>query len=111
MKTRIVYIERKTGVSEAWIGRVRFSKTGKTIYYRDKELRSCGGRGIYGNYYDAKTGWCPGSADEYWVSGPKRDGSDRLFGATPIINIDDDVREEYWITIRERPECVEQRSY
>ena len=44
---------------------------------------------------------------EYWVSGPKKDGSDRHFGGRmPVIKIDEDVREEYWTKIREQPENV-----
>jgi hypothetical protein len=78
---RKMYIERKTrdGVSlndrgPAVIGTVTFSKTGRTIYYKDLVLKrpasnmaSC----IYGNYYDENTG------DEFWVSGVKKRGSNR----------------------------------
>src|SRR5206468_1375731 len=53
MKSRIMYIERKTGVSEANIGRMTFSRTGKTLYYKDLALVR---GGIDGNYsaYDRK---------------------------------------------------------
>jgi hypothetical protein len=48
MRTRIMYVELKTGHNDngpAWIGRVGFSKTGQTIYYREKSLRRIhGGR-------------------------------------------------------------------
>ena len=55
----------------AWIGRVTFSKTGKTIYYRDLKLEraNCG----CGNHVDTESG------DVYWVSGPKKDGTDRYY--------------------------------
>lgn len=36
MKSRIMYIEHKTGQSDkgkTWIGKVEFSKSGKTIYF------------------------------------------------------------------------------
>jgi hypothetical protein len=51
--TRIMYIQQKTGdnAGEARIGRVRFSRTGRTLYYGDKVFIAVGGRGIYGNYY------------------------------------------------------------
>jgi hypothetical protein len=40
--------------------------------------------------------------DEYWISGPKRDGADHLYGKRGHAEIDDDVREEYWKSIRKR---------
>jgi len=83
-KTRIMYMENKE-TNEAIIGKVKFSKTGKTIYYKDKTF--CRG-GILGNYYDEETN------EDYWISGCKKDGSDRLFGNRPV-KIDEDVKEEY----------------
>jgi hypothetical protein len=99
MKSRIMYIESKAGglIGPARIGRVEFSKTGKTLYYRGKEFQSLKGRGFKANYYDVETG------DEYWISGCKRDGSDRLYGENLPIEIDEDVRDEYWRTIRRQP--------
>jgi hypothetical protein len=121
MKTRIMYIEQKTGDSaQAFIGRVTFSKSGKTIYYRDKAFKSVGD-GNYGNYYgfdkeeyianqNAKE-WRHLAYEVYWISGPKKNGSDRLFGRTPVIQIDEDVREEYWTTIRGLPEFINKESF
>jgi hypothetical protein len=97
VKPRILYVERKAGANEAWIGRVSFSKTGRTLYYRGMSFVSLGGTGIRGNY------WEPESREEYWISGCKRDGGDRLFGSGVPIEIDEDVREEYWTLIRRRP--------
>lgn len=68
-KTRVMYIELKSGYSDngpARIGRVSFSKTGRTIYYGSKALQSCNGQGISGNYFDVETG------EEYWISGVKK---------------------------------------
>jgi len=47
-KTRIMYIECKAGnlTGPARIGRVTYSKTGATIYYRGKEFRSLKGAGF-----------------------------------------------------------------
>jgi hypothetical protein len=42
--------------------------------------------------------------EEYWISGPRHDGSDRLYKSNLPIEIDEDVREEYWTTIRKKPE-------
>jgi len=41
MKTEIRYIELKTGNDNgpAWIGKVKLSKTGRTIYFNDKAFR------------------------------------------------------------------------
>ena len=95
MKTRTMYIENKHGdelTGSGRIDRVRFSKTGKTLYYREAELQSLKGNGFKANYYDINTG------GHYWVSGPKKNGQDSLYPDT--IEIDEDVREEYWRDIR-----------
>jgi len=101
MKSRIMYIESKAeGLNgRGRIGRVTYSKTGKTVYYKEQAFQSLNGRGFKANYYDLATG------DEYWISGPRRHGGDRLYG-TPGIEIDEDVRQEYWLTIRNSPSRV-----
>jgi len=97
-KTRIMYIENKAaGLSgPARIGCVNFSKSGRTLYYRGKEFRSLKGHGFKANYFDVATG------EHYWISGPRRDGADRRYGERVPIEIDEDVREEYWAVIRNR---------
>jgi len=98
--TRIMYIENKSGGlagGEARIGRVTFSKTGQTIYYRGQAFKSLKG-GYKANYFETETG------EEFWISGPKKDGSDRLYGERVPIEIDEDIREEYWTEIRNFPE-------
>ena len=102
MNSRIMYIELKAdGVTgPARIGRVAFSKSGKTLYYRGNTLESCDGRGFKCNFFDVET------QEGYWISGCKRNGGDRLYPGT--IEIDEDVREEYWTTIRQEPEKKEQ---
>ena len=100
-KSRIMYIEYKgDGLSggPARIGRVSFSKRGKTIYYGGKAFQSLGGSGYKANYFDIET------RDQYWISGCKRNGTDRLYGERVPVEIDDDVREEYWAEIRGLPE-------
>jgi len=99
-----MYIERKAGelTGAARIGRVAFSKAGRTLYYRGQRFQSLKGAGFKFNYYNTETG------EDYWISGPKRDGSDRLYGSLPI-EIDDDVREEYWWNIRRLPKGVGNR--
>jgi hypothetical protein len=101
-----MYLERKadgdSGRGPARIGRVTFSKTGRTVYYAGRELRRIRRGGIAGNYEDVATG------DEWWISGPKRDGRDRLayYEGTPV-EIDEDVRVEYWTEIRGRPDLAD----
>ena len=92
----------------AWCGRDRaradrprpFSNTGRTLYYRGKSFQSLKGAGASGNYADVETG------DLYWISGPKKDGTDRhcLAQQGEPVEIDDDVRVEYWTQIRGLPE-------
>jgi hypothetical protein len=96
-KQRIMYIECKTGRNDrggARIGRVSFSKTGQTLYYRGLILRSLRGSGISGNFKDVNTKL------EYWVSGPKRNGQDRHWAGSGRVSIDADVVDEYWKEIR-----------
>lgn len=90
-----MYIENKSedelaGVGR--IGRVKFSKSGKTIYYRNAELQSLKGYGFKANYFDVNTG------EHYWVSGPEKNGQDTLY--PDFIEIDADVRQEYRRDIR-----------
>jgi hypothetical protein len=96
--SRIMYIESKAGGlnGSARIGRVTFSKTGLSIYYRGKIFLRI--QGFKANYRNQET------FDEYWMSGPRRDGKDRLYVSNIPVEIDDDVREEYWTEIRKKPE-------
>jgi len=98
-----MYIEDKSdGLSgPARIGRVSFSKRGRTVYYGGRSFQSLKGRGFKANYVDIETG------DEFWISGCRRDGGDRLYGERVPIEIDEDVRKEYWAEIRGRPEGVD----
>jgi hypothetical protein len=85
----------------ARIGRVSFSRTGSTLHYRGKSFQSLKGRGFKANYFDVDSG------EQYWISGPRKDGTDRLYKSDWPVEIDEDVREEYWSEIRNRPELKE----
>lgn len=103
MKTQIMYIESKgedEGPGEARIGRVRFSKTRKTIYYQNQTFQTLQGAGFKTNYFDVETG------EGYWISGCRKDGADRLYGERLPIYIDEEVQETYWREIRSLPEKV-----
>jgi len=69
MDRSIKYIELKSGYSDdgpAWIARISYTKSGKSIYFNNKLLKPLKGSGVYGNYFDIETD------DEYWVSGVKK---------------------------------------
>lgn len=92
MKSRVMYVELKTASNDrgpAWIGWVRFSKSGRTVYYRDLTLRRWTGGHPYANYADVHSG------DDYWVSGVKKNGADRHWAGSGPVHIDDDARTEY----------------
>ena len=87
-----MYVENKDGDIDgaaARIGWVEFSKTGKTVYYRGRELASIGGRGIRGNFLDVET------RDEFWVSGVKKKGLNTHWAESVSVEVDSDALEEY----------------
>ena len=88
-----MYMELKSGHRDngpARIGRVTFSKTSRTIYYKGKAFQSLNGSGFSANYLDIATG------EEYWISGFKKSGEDRHWAGSGKVEIDEDVREEYF---------------
>ena len=93
-----MYIEYKGEdvVGSARIGLVTYSKTGRSIYYRGRTFQSLNGHGFKANFFDVET------REEYWISGCKKDGTDALYATT--VEIDEDVREKYWVNIRGKPE-------
>jgi hypothetical protein len=103
MKSRIMYMECKGNEisGPARIGRVTFSKSGKSVYYQGRRFHTLSGSGFKANYFDWET------EEHYWISGCKKRGGDRLYAGT--IEIDDDVREEYWNEIRELPDRKDQK--
>ena len=103
---RIMYIERKAGslTGSARIGRVTFNRTRHTIFYRDQVFHRIVGGGFKSNYYDEATG------EDYWISGCKRRGGDQLYASNVPIEIDDDVRAEYWRDIRGMPDRIDEET-
>ena len=95
-----MWIENKSAgdglAGPARIGRVSFSKSGKSIKYQGKVFLSLKGSGFKANYFEEESG------DEYWISGCRKDGKDALYNTD--VEIDDDVLEEYWAEIRNQPE-------
>ena len=91
LRRRVMYVENKHGLIDGAHGRigwVSFSKTGQTVYYRDRTLQK--GSGISGNFFDVETG------EEFWVSGVKRRGSNAQPAEHGVsIEVDPDAIEEY----------------
>ena len=95
----VAHVGKSGGLhGSARIGRITFSRTGATLHYAGKSFQSLKGRGFKSNYFDIETG------EEYWISGPRGDGTDRLYKSDWPVEIDEDVREEYWTQIRKKPE-------
>lgn len=90
-RSRIMYIEDKSYGLEgsARIGRVHFSKSGKSLYYRGLTFQSLKGAGFKANYFNIDTG------AHYWISGPRKDQNDRLYGGNKNVEIDDDIVDDY----------------
>lgn len=92
-RERFMYVELKSGRADcgpAWISRVRFSKSGRSIHFRGRELLNIGGRGIGANYMDVET------REQYWVSGPKKNRQDRHWAGGGPVEIDPEIHDEYF---------------
>ena len=91
MRTEIKYIELKSrGHSgPAWIGLVSYSKSGRTIYFNGKAFQRIGADRIWGNFYDIE------SMEEYWISGVKKDMTDRHQFGTGKIIVEERIVKDY----------------
>ncbi len=97
-KTRIMYIEDKSeGLNgPARIGRVTLSKSGRSVHYQNRTFGKVGNGYKYNHIAED-------SGDHFWISGPRKDGKDRLYPESSMpVEIDEDVAEEYWRDIRGR---------
>lgn len=90
MINNLMYIELKTGYSDdgpAWIGYVKTSKSKKTIYFNDHAFQK--NIGNYANY-------------KYWISGLKKEESNRHWAGHGKIMIDRRAVNEYLFLIGEK---------
>ncbi|SCI87719.1 Uncharacterised protein [uncultured Clostridium sp.] len=90
MAFALKYIELKTGYADngpAWIGKVKISRTGTTLYFNDHAFQKC--NGISGNFVDIE------SSEEYWISGVKKDGQDRHWAGHGKVMIDQKIVDGY----------------
>jgi hypothetical protein len=88
MPIELYYIEKKSGSNHdgpAWIGFIKKSKTGKTIYFNNKAFQKFG----HGDYADIESG------EGYWISRIKRNGQDRHWAGHGKIMIDRKAVDEY----------------
>jgi hypothetical protein len=95
-KTRIMYIEHKSeGLNgPARIGRVSFSKSGRSVHYQGRTFLKVASGYKYNHIAED-------NGERYWISGPRKDGQDRLYPtSTAPVEIDEDVAREYWREIR-----------
>lgn len=105
MKPQIMYVARvDPGGHTQWarIGRVSFSKSGRTLYYAGRELQGVGQPW----HEDAETG------ESFHVQVAREDGLDRSEGrkrGSFPVEIDEDVREEYWTSVRRQPSRSHER--
>ena len=87
---KLLYIELKSNMGDsgpAWIGRAQLSKSGQTVYFNNKALKS-EQRDCSGSHRDIETG------ELYWVSGVKERGSNRHWAGGGIIQVDARVEKE-----------------
>jgi hypothetical protein len=86
------YIELKTNQEDkgpAWIARVKLSRSRTTVYFNGKALRRARRGSVEGNHFDVETG------EEYWVSGVKKDGTDRHWAGSGKVAIEASAVREY----------------
>lgn len=91
-----MYIEHKSGQSDngaAWIGKVEFSKSGKSIYFNGQAFKKMTGTAFayseYSNYFDFETG------ETYWISGIKKNGQNRHCAGAGKLRLDKTIVQEY----------------
>jgi len=85
------YIELKSGYHDngpAWIARVKVSKSGRTIYFNGRALKH-GSFESGGNFVDLET------RESFWVSGVKRDGTDRHWAGSGKVLVEAAALDEY----------------
>ena len=101
MKTSIKYIEHKpaehTDRGEAWIARVWHSSSGRTLYFNNMALKI--GSGFDCNHFDLVTG------AEFWISGVKKQGSNRHWAGGGPIQIEQSLVEWYREHVNNKKYC------
>jgi hypothetical protein len=89
------YIGLKTGYQDdgpAWVGRVKQSRSRRTVYFNGRALHQVG----RGRHVDIVT------REEFWVSGVKKDGEDRHWTGSGLVYIEESAVTEYLAVVGER---------
>lgn len=92
MRDDVRYLELKSEAGDrgpAWIARVVYSRSKRTIYFAGRALRRAAGGAVRGNHVDRRTGEC------FWVSGVKRDGQDRHRAGSGLVSIEASLVADY----------------
>jgi hypothetical protein len=98
-----MYVEVKNALDgPGRIGWVELSRSGRSYVYQGQRLAKTKSGYKY-NCFNEETG------AHYWVSGPRKDGADKLYGG--VVQIDEDARVEYWLKVREKPSLVHLTEY
>lgn len=105
MESRIMYVEYKGEGLEGpgRIARVTFSKSRSSVYFRGKAAADSRRSGVQSELLRRRDGRALLGVR------PKRNGQDRLYGG--LVDVDEDVREEYWTEIRCQPELRQLKEY
>ena len=98
-----MYVESKTEglVGPSRIGWVVLSKSRRSYHYNGRTFQKVVGYKY--NCIDSESG------EHFWISGPKKNGEDRLYGG--VVEIDENARNEYWASVRGKPECSHLSSF
>ncbi|MGB3754655.1 MAG: 1-deoxy-D-xylulose-5-phosphate synthase [Parerythrobacter sp.] len=91
-----MYIEDKSeGLNgPARIGRVTFSKSGRSVHYAGRTFLKVASGYKYNHIAED-------NGDHFRISGPRKDGADRLYPQSSVpIEVDEDVALEYWREVR-----------
>jgi hypothetical protein len=89
----------------ARVSPITLVKLGRMIYHDGRALVPQSARKHHNgaNYVDAQTG------EPFWVATARKDGYDSL--EPRDVRIDEEVREEYWRSVREMPERAADAFY
>lgn len=90
MKKELIYVELTNGFNhdeKAEIGFGFYNRTRSTVYFNGRILGK--GKSIVGNFVDIETG------ENYWISGTKRNGTNRHWAGKGKIYIDKTAVTEY----------------
>jgi len=74
---------------------LRFQSQAARFTMGGRTFQSLSGGGLKANYFDVY------NRDQFWISGPKKDGTDRLYRGSPFsVEVDPDLANKYWRDIK-----------